>query len=269
MRGRVVSLMLGAGLVLAVVQSASAGPLPFTGAIAIRVFAQAPDVFPPRSVPGAGTAQANVGTGFQLLSLTLPSGAFGPLTTSIPKTEIILAASINSIRYTIASNGPGAFSNLSGGPPGGGTMGLSGLAKVCLIFAPCPYAAIPFNLTPSGADGFGLGGTRIFPGGVDMTLQHAPWTLAQPLITIHDSGTNTSTPTLPSGFAHGPATLTSSTAQAGGVLQLVTVTKAFTSIAIPEIPVTGVLTLRFVPEPGSALLLGAGAVLLAVGRSRR
>jgi hypothetical protein len=40
----------------------------------------------------------------------------------------------------------------------------------------------------------------------------------------------------------------------------VTVSKVFTGVAqaFPELPVVGILTLHFVPEPGTLLLLGSG-----------
>jgi hypothetical protein len=63
--------------------------------------------------------------------------------------------------------------------------------------------------------------------------------------------------------------LTSSTAQPSGALQLVTVTKVYTSFVFREFPLTGILNLHFVPEPGTLLTLGLGVVgLAAVGRRR-
>ena len=55
------------------------------------------------------------------------------------------------------------------------------------------------------------------------------------------------------------------------MLQLVTVTKAFTSLlaAYPEFPVTGVLTLAFAPEPGTLLLLASAAGVFAMYERRR
>ena len=152
-------------------------------------------------------------------------------------------------------------------------MGLTGLAKICITFASACGTHVPLQLSSTaGGAGFGIGGTATFPGNIAVTMQNAPWTIGQPVMTVHTPNSNALTPTLPGGFAHGPASLTSSTARPSGVLQLVTVSKVYTSLtgAFPEVPLTGVLTLHFVPEPGTLLLLGIGvAGLAAYGRRKR
>ena len=72
------------------------------------------------------------------------------------------------------------------------------------------------------------------------------------------------------GFAHGPASGTSSTRNVSGVVQLVAPTLVLTSQAgLAAIPIYSVLTLRFVPEPGTFVLFGMGIAGLGVACRRR
>ena len=182
-------------------------------------------VTPRSSIPGAGAAQVTDDGSFHLLSFSLPGGTFGPASTII--------SGYDDLRFTSVANLSGAFTGISGGPPGGGTMGLSGIAKICLdLRSACQFSYVPLPLAATGtpAVGLGIGGTQRVTGAINFTLQHAPWTIGQPAMTIHTPNTTISTPVLPGGFAHGPASLTSSTAQPSGALQLVTVSKVYTSL---------------------------------------
>jgi len=287
MRRSTLSLVMGSALLaclaIGIAGSARAATLDFTGTLGINIFGlrevipSPPWVGPPiyLTMPGAGSAQLTDDGSLHLLSLNLPSGAFGPSTVTFPGSSIYGTGDISSLRFTLSQNLSGGFAAISGGPPGGGPMGLSGMAKVCLSAGGpgCIFLNISIPLTPTaGGAGFGIGGTATFPGLVAITMVNAPWTIGQPVMTLHTPGSTFTTPVLPGGFAHGPASLTSSTAQPGGALQLVTVSKVFTSLAgaLPEGPLIGVLTLHFVPEPGTLLLLGAGVAGLAVlGRRKR
>jgi hypothetical protein len=259
--------------------SARAGTLDFTGTLELAIPYGSPSI--PYSsgwerlrIPGAGSASVADDGSFHLLSLLLPRGAFGPITTSIPMTN---SATFNSVIFTDVGNLAGSFTGISGGPPGSGAMGLSGIAKLCFAFStPACFGHIPLPLAPTaGGAGFGIGGTRTSAtqhfNFVKVTLKHAPWTIGQPVMTLHTPNSNVISPPLPGGFAHGPASLTSSTARLSGALQLVTVTKVFTNLitGFPEIPAVGILNLHFVPEPGTALLLGSGVAALGVIARRR
>jgi len=124
----------------------------------------------------------------------------------------------------------------------------------------------------TGAKGVGVGGL-VTAGGVAairISLEAAPWTVGTAQA-IDQSAAGTHAVTL-MGFAHGPASATSSTAQPGGVVQLVTPSLVRTNLAVGgsrKIAVLGQLLVRFVPEPGLLVLLASAvAGLLLLGRDR-
>jgi hypothetical protein len=242
--------------------SARAATLDFSGTLSLQMGG-----YPAFVIPGSGTAQLTDDGSFHLLSLSLAGGTFGPTSTII--------TGYDDLRFTSVVNSSGVFTGISGGAPGGGAMGLSGIAKLCLVFSgpdcDVAFVILPFAATGTPPAGLGIGGTQTLTGAIDFTAQHAPWTIGQSTMTLHTPNSTFSVPVLPGGFAHGPASLTSSTARPSGALQLVTVSKVFTSLtgATPEITFIGVLTVHFVPEPGTLLLLGSGVAGMALLGWRR
>jgi hypothetical protein len=235
-------------LVLLVAAPAGGGTLPFVGSLAIEFSS-----IPLPLVSGAGVATVNgSGGGIHVQSLALPGGAFATSGAVVPVTDPA-SNPIQGVQLTVA-NGSGSFAETGGAL--GGKMALPGVAKVCL-FAPCAGAisnlSVPLTVV-------GAGGSQFSLGAVNLTVWGAPWT----------TGTVAISAVTRMGFAHGPATATSSSAQASGVVRLVTPIVVSTNIPVPATPpVFAILTLHFVPEPATLLLLAAGIAGLALGGHAR
>ncbi|RIL02024.1 MAG: hypothetical protein DCC71_16880 [Proteobacteria bacterium] len=133
-----------------------------------------------------------------------------------------------------------------------------GVAKVCL-FGDCDADPVANLSVPISV--LGQGGSAAVTGPVNLTVVGAPWTTATVAI-----GSLTA-----KGFARGPQGQTSSTLQPSGTIRLVTPVFISTNIGTSAVvPAFGFLTLHFVPEPGTLVLVGAGlAVLVRAGARRR
>jgi hypothetical protein len=243
---KLLGVALAGFLTLGVAGSSGAATRSYTGTLSFQL-----STLPGPIAPGGGAVAVN-GTagGVHLSSLVMSAGDLGPVTASLPVTS---NNTINSVIFTGLGNLSGSFAGLSS-VPGGGSMGLAGTAKISLKFAACAYANVTVPITPVGGVGMGIAGTQTFPGAVAVTLKHAPWTIGTPTMTIHTPGSTILVPILPGGFVHGPATGEGSSAVANsGVLQLVTPTKAYTSLtaAFPELPLFSIAKQRFfgVPTP--------------------
>jgi hypothetical protein len=147
--------------------------------------------------------------------------------------------------------------NLSGTvtPGVGGTLGILGTLNANVGGGPLISAPLNFgSFTGAGIGGTGSSGIPPF----NATLYFSGWTAFAVTITPTSGGV----PGTPS-FRTGSD---SRTPGGLGQVTLVTPIRVNSIIAGGTIPVFGVLTVNFVPEPGTALLLGSGIAVLAALR---
>ncbi len=228
---------------------AQAAAVQFTGSVAVAIA-----TLPPIAVTGSGTLTLNGSGGLgHLSSVNLGAGEFAG-GASIPVTDPG-AFPIGGVKASV-TNGAGSFAL-------GGVMPIIGTANVCL-FGACNASVANVNVpfTQNGTRGIGIGGGPITVGFlVTVTVQGAPWTTG-----VASIGTVSQ-----AGFVHGPASGGASSAAANsGVIRLVSPVVINTNIgASPILPAFALLTLHFIPEPGTLLLLASGAVGLGIlGRKR-
>jgi hypothetical protein len=183
------------------------------------------------------------------LTGTLGTGSLGPLTISSPLTKNILP--------------------------------LPGHLRLCL-FLPVgceqPDGAIGLPFTENGVKGVGIGGTlglhrlnenRRWP--IRISLEAAPWTSWTATVPgIETAAGGTVASTYPR-FRHGPASFETTASEPSGVIQFVTPGRIIGQDlgGLKPIPVFNVVRVRFVPEPGSLVLICAGALgIFVMGRRR-
>jgi hypothetical protein len=203
------------------------------------------------------------------ISVTDPTAA--PITsvilTSIRGRPDLQGGILGNISGAIANSNLGILPN---------TIPSTGGVTICLLVAGIPCAgqlSLVVGATSAGAQiGGGVGGILTIGGlgAIRVSVLGAPYTV-KTLSAVNRTENGSFDLFSEHGFAHGPASLTSSTAATSGVLQVVTANHT-TVIGPGDGDISGnisrILT-HFVPEPGLLLLFGSGAVGTALlGRKR-
>lgn len=228
--------------------SAQAAVRAFTGELALQIAAL--DAI---AVTGQGFAQVEGASANpdHLATLHLDASPFAATGLLVTVTDPLVFPIAGVV--ATAHNGAGDFAR-DGSL--GGTMPIFGVSKVCL-YAACeagPLANLSVPITVVGQ-----GGAVTVTGPVDLTVVGAPWTTGTAAI-----GTVTA-----QGFARGPDGA-SSTLRASGSVRLVTPVFISTNIGgFAVVPAFGFLTLHFVPEPGTLVLLSGGLAGLVAHGARR
>jgi hypothetical protein len=202
-----------------------------------------------------------------------------------------IANGVSALEYINIGGLTGTWAGISGGAASTstgevGTMGQSGLVKICLLSTACTqFLPMIFNqpttvngVPGTGRKGVGIGGliTAGGYGGIRISLQAVPWTIKT--ATVIDQITPIAGPPrimstwVAKGWAHAPASTTTSTAQISGAVQLVTPNQVVTNLPLGSSDKMGsfvITVIHFIPEPGLLLLIGSGVAGLAfLGRRR-
>jgi hypothetical protein len=226
----------------------------------------------------SGISTVNGSTGYGHLNQAFNMTPFsGVVQVPVTDPEVTQANGIVAIKLSITGGG-GTISEISGGGPINSNTKTRGVSKICLYDPNCnPGGFIGLNLYEHGTlstdVGVGIGGLLSVGGfgGIRISVINNPWTLGNAqAVDETDAGNFVNVTT--NGFAHGPASLTSSTAKPSGVVQFVTPSQITTNLTVGSASLQSSLSsirFHFIPEPGMLLLLGSGvAGLILIGRSR-
>jgi hypothetical protein len=289
MRRLIAFLAIGL-LTLGITGVAGAATMNFSGSTTILLAE-----FPPGEVTGGGVATINNSAGgahLNTLRLAESRGQIRGTFTRLVTDPDTLGDGIFALEYQNVGGITGTWAGISGGVASTstgnvGTLPQGGIVKICILSSVCTqYLPLVLNqpttvngVPGTGSKGVGVGGliTAGGYGGIRISLQAAPWTVKTATvldqITPQGSpGVRIITTWVAKGWAHGPASSTSSTAQQSGVVQLVTPAQVVTNLPLGSSIKMGALVIsviHFIPEPGLLLLLGSGVAGLAfLGRRR-
>jgi hypothetical protein len=247
--------------------------------------------YPEGTIYGGGVATVNNSAGVIPAHLTTLRQAasrgnlIGTFTRLVTDPDV-LANGIYSLEYVGVGGLTGTWGNISGGAAstaltGVGQMAMGGLVKICLLSTACTqFLPLIINqpttvngVPGTGSKGVGVGGmiTAGGYGGIRISLQCAPWTIKT--ATVIDQITPVTGPPrvlstwVAKGWAHGPASNTTTTAQQSGMVQLVVASQVTTNLPLGSSDFMGqfvITVVHFIPEPGLLLLLGSGVAGLAL-----
>jgi hypothetical protein len=279
-----IRLSITAIAVLGLVGSASAAPLNWEGTTILKL-----GDFPEAKLTGGGVATINDSSGLGHLESLRVSASRGNIEASFtqlvtdPETQ---GNGIYAIQYVGLEGGTGTFEPISGflastATSFNGVVPVRGLVKLCLFSTVCSsFAAINLTTTSANATiGIGIGGlltVTILGGFARLSIEGKPWQLKTGTVIDHITTPENELQTFIDitfmGFAHGPNSITTSTADVGGVVQLVSPTQVRTDLPLGSNQKVGAgqrMLIRFIPEPGMLLLIGSGVAGLALLGRRR
>ena len=250
--------------------------------------------FPEGITEGGGVATINGSAGvipahLSTMRLAASRGQIGGTFTRPVTDPDVIANGVFVLIYDNVRGLTGTDAGISGGAvstsTGGGVLPVAGLVKICILSYDCNLF-LPMILNQptttvnggvgTGTKGVGKGGliTAGGYGGIRISLQAAPWTIKTATV-IDQEHLGTSrwfTTWVAKGWAHGPNSVTTTTAQQSGAVQLVTPSQVVTNLPLGSSDKMGsfvISVIKFIPEPGLLLLLGSGVAGLAfLGRSR-
>jgi hypothetical protein len=281
---RILGLALGLLVVLAAGAPAQAARLNWDGTLTSTT-----GELPPLNLFGGGVATVNGSAGgvpahLNTLRIAVSRGGITGTDTNIITDPETIGNGIAAV-ILIGEGGTGTLAPISG-VIGSMNPALTmnvlpgrGLSKICLLSTVCTDF-IPLVLTQhtpgSMTIGVGIGGLlAVSQAAIRISLEAAPWTV-KTATAIDQTDDNTGLAAFHNvtkmGFAHGPASLTTSTAGPSGVLQIVTPNQVRTNLALgtsEKIAVFGEILIHFIPEPGLLVLIGAGVAGLALIGARR